>query len=177
MKKAFTLIEVNLAMLVMAGGILSIVGLYAFGFRENNQSREDVASAAVAEMVINPLVMALSHTNNNWSTFNVGSSSSGQTYPANGWKAYLDGNYHVSSDPTPTAKSAFGSAMGMASASEGKAGFPSIDSRMAVALLVHHDKESATVSIALRAVEKAKSRLLMSQPIYYTEVKFQGVDQ
>ena len=39
MKKAFTLIEVNLAMLIMAGGILSIVGLYAFGFRENRHSR------------------------------------------------------------------------------------------------------------------------------------------
>ena len=45
MKKAFTLMEVNLAILVMAGGILSIVGLYSLGFRENKQSGEDVASA------------------------------------------------------------------------------------------------------------------------------------
>ena len=42
---AFTLIEVNLAMLIMAGGILSVVGLYALGFRENRQGREDVAAA------------------------------------------------------------------------------------------------------------------------------------
>ena len=54
MRKAFTLIEVNLAMLVMAGGILSIVGLYAFGFRENRQSREDVAATALADSVMSP---------------------------------------------------------------------------------------------------------------------------
>ena len=51
MKKAFTLIEVNLAMLIMAGGILSIVGLYAFAFRENRQSREDVIATAMADSV------------------------------------------------------------------------------------------------------------------------------
>ena len=60
MKRAFTLIEVNLAMLIMAGGILSIVGLYSLGFRENRQSTEDVAGAAYADAVLSPLVMALS---------------------------------------------------------------------------------------------------------------------
>ena len=63
MKKAFTLIEVNLAMLIMAGGILSIVGLYAFGFRENRHSREDVAATTLADSIISPLVMAISATN------------------------------------------------------------------------------------------------------------------
>ena len=69
MRRAFTLIEVNLAMLIMAGGILSIVGLYAFGFRENRQSREDVAATALADSVISPLVMAISATNLKWSVF------------------------------------------------------------------------------------------------------------
>ena len=54
MKKAFTLIEVNLAMLIMAGGILSIVGLYSFGFRENRHSRVDVAATTLADSVISP---------------------------------------------------------------------------------------------------------------------------
>ena len=39
MKKAFTLIEVNLAIMVMAVGVLGIISLYAFGFREERQSR------------------------------------------------------------------------------------------------------------------------------------------
>ena len=36
--------EVNLAILVMAGGILSIVGLYSLGFRESRQIRPTFAS-------------------------------------------------------------------------------------------------------------------------------------
>lgn len=59
MRKAFTLMEVNLAILVMAGGILSVVGLYSLGFRENRQSAEDVAVAAYADAVISPLVRAI----------------------------------------------------------------------------------------------------------------------
>ena len=54
MKKAFTLIEVNLAIMVMAVGVLGIISLYAFGFREERQSREDVASAAYADAVMAP---------------------------------------------------------------------------------------------------------------------------
>ena len=63
LRKAFTLMEVNLAILIMAGGVLSVVSLFAFGYRENRQSREDVASAAYADAVMSPLVMACSATN------------------------------------------------------------------------------------------------------------------
>ena len=35
--RAFTLMEVNLAILVMAGCVLSVVTLYSLGFRENRQ--------------------------------------------------------------------------------------------------------------------------------------------
>ena len=51
MRRAFTLIEVNLAILIMAGGILAMVSLFSFGYRENSQSREDVAGAAMADAV------------------------------------------------------------------------------------------------------------------------------
>ena len=95
MKKAFTLIEVNLAMLIMAGGILSIVGLYAFGFRENRQSREDVAATALADSVMSPLVMALSATNATWSSFRrIGN------YPSDyGWSDYFNSKGIVDQDP------------------------------------------------------------------------------
>ena len=71
-KRGFTLIEVNLAMLVMAMGVLSIVGLYAFGYRESAQSREDVEATALADQLISPLVRAITHTNQKWSTFRAG---------------------------------------------------------------------------------------------------------
>ena len=69
MRKAFTLMEVNLAIMIMAGGILSVLGLYSLGYRENRQSREDVAAAAYADSVISPLVMALSDPKVKWSKF------------------------------------------------------------------------------------------------------------
>ena len=37
-RHAFTLIEVNLAMFVMAVGTLGLVSLYSLGYRENQQS-------------------------------------------------------------------------------------------------------------------------------------------
>ena len=46
-KKGFTLVEVNLAIFIMAVGVLSMCGLYSLGYRENRQSVEDVASAAL----------------------------------------------------------------------------------------------------------------------------------
>ena len=78
MKKAFTLIEVNLAMLIMAGGILSMVSLYSLGFRENRQSREDVEGAALADAFMSPVVAALSATNVPWSAWRSFSSSPGK---------------------------------------------------------------------------------------------------
>ena len=60
LRKAFTLMEVNLAILIMAGGVLSVVSLFALGYRENRQSREDVAAAAYADAVLSPLIMACS---------------------------------------------------------------------------------------------------------------------
>ena len=67
LKLAFTLIEVNLAIFIMAGGVLAMISLYSLGFRESKQSREDVASAAIADEVLNPLVVALSSRKLKWS--------------------------------------------------------------------------------------------------------------
>ena len=174
MRKAFTLIEVNLAMLIMAGGILTVVGLYSFGFRENRQSREDVAGAALADAVMSPLIMAISNTNVNWSAFR------GEfTFPSDSWKSYLDGNYQVSSDPTPQARSAFSGLMSkMSGGSDIDASFPEAAlsaSGLKCALVIHHDQDSGVVSIAFRATDKTS--VLMSQPLYFTEARFQGVSQ
>ena len=176
MRKAFTLIEVNLAMLIMAGGILSIVGLYAFGFRESSQSREDVASAALADAVVSPLVLAISQTNLKWSVFrNIGS------FPNDdGWGAYLSGNGTPVSNPDAQAKSAFGSAM---SAYKGavkgtslniEEKFPNTASAdLLCGLVVMHEPDSPIVGIGFRATKSPGQ--LLAMPLYYTEVRFQGL--
>ena len=86
MRKAFTLMEINLAILVMAGGILSICGLFSLGYRESRQSTEDVEAAAYADAVISPIVMAVSAPTLKWSNLqNLSSKPSDQ-----GWRDYLD---------------------------------------------------------------------------------------
>ena len=175
MKKAFTLIEVNLAIMVMAAGVLGIISLYAFGFREERQSREDVASAAYADAVMGPLVAALTATNVKWSAFRNLPSQPGD----DGWGHYLENRMtgKVISDTKSKAESAYTdtiSKLGLGG------GFPSgvqvtkqKAGNLLPALVVMHDEDSAIVRISFRAVDKAN--LLFSAPLYYTEARFQGV--
>lgn len=165
MKKAFTLIEINLAMLIMAGGILSLVGLYSFGFRENAQSVEDVNGAAVADAVISELTKALGATNMEWSTFkNLG------TLPARGWRDYLteqSGGLICNTDPSTKARGVFNGISSPYSPS-----LPSIPNSMQWALVITHEENSALASIAVRVT--SDKRTLMAQPMYFAQVRFQG---
>lgn len=177
MKRGFTLIEVTLAMMIMAGGVLAMVSLYSLGFRENTQSREDVAGAALADAVMGPLIMAASATNLQWSVYRQEFS-----FPnANGWEAYFNSSTGVvTSDPEPIAENVFNQAMARFSAAaqgelDAVTAFPSAarsESKLSCGLVVLHAKDSPIVKIAFRATPKPG--LLLAMPIYYTEVRFQG---
>ena len=89
-RSAFTLMEVNLAIFIMAVGVLGMVSLYSLGFRESRQSEEDVASAGIADAFFAPLVAGLSATNMTWSGWcnavpDVSSDSCNGLAPQNGW--------------------------------------------------------------------------------------------
>ncbi len=169
MKKAFTLMEVNLAILIMAGGVLSVLGLYSLGFRENRQSAEDVASAAYADAVLSPLVTALSATNIAWTAFRGIPNA-----PANGWGDYFDSDGVVTENPEGRARSVYSSVMGKLGASGVDAAWPSAASGgLKGGLVVLHDEDSAVVRLAFRATKL--TGMLLAAPIYYTEVRFQGV--
>ncbi len=177
MRRAFTLIEVNLAMLIMAGGILAMVSLYSLGYRENSQSREDVAGAALADAVMSPIVMAASATNLKWSVF-----SNLNSDPNNGWAGYLNTSTGlVSGDPEGKAEGVFNGIMGkLYSGVEGTAdfskAFPSAARnamKLKCGLVVMHEQGSPVLRIAFRSTRQAN--LLLSMPLYYTEVRFQGV--
>ncbi len=166
MRRAFTLMEINLAMLIMATGVLAVVGLYSMGFRENQQSTDDVASAAYAEAVISPLVRYFSDTNMTWSTFkNLKSKPSDA-----GWKDYLQeksgNNIGVRSGTLGVAQSAFGSYAQTSWPSSAAGGLK------AAGLVILHDEDSAVVRIGFRAA--LSDEMLMAAPLYYTEVRFQG---
>ena len=176
MRKAFTLIEVNLAIMVMAGGILAILGLYSLGYRENRQSREDVAAAAYADAVMSPLIMACSATNIKWSVFRTLSSGPSD----GGWSEYINqttGN--VDSNPESRAKPVFDTALSKLKAGA-KGGLQlntqwpsSASGGLKAGLVFLHDEDSAIVRIGFRATRHASE--LLSMPLFYTEVRFQGI--
>lgn len=186
-KKAFTLVEVNLAIFVMAGGILAMVSLYTLGFRENRQSREDVAGAALAERVMNPLVAALSSRKITWSTWK----SFAKSYPSEGWWSYLQETsigenekiVRVKGNPTGTAGGVYSQVAGKLGACEFSIpGAPGEQNGMGYALVVsrvgaggsYSAEGSPVISIAMRAFRADRANTMMSQPLYYTEVHFQG---
>ena len=196
-KKGFTLVEVNLAVFIMAGGILAMISLYSLGYRENRQSREDVASTACADDILNRLVLALSSTNITWKSWkNLPYVDCSQ--PKNGartWKDYLipdvdksDGRtsyWRVKANPFSQAQSVFNSVASAINSDITKDNLmPSLSApsqpgvgngQMTYALVAFRDAEDSPVmSLAVRVVRDRRWRSLMSQPIFFTEVHFQG---
>ena len=198
LQRAFTLIEVNLAIFIMAGGVLAMISLYSLGFRESRQSREDVASAALADTVLNPLVVALSSRNLTWSQWrslpfkNINSEVSVhagdghdariQVMPDKGWLAYFETRgsgssktYYVPSDPVSKARGVYGDLIGADQDGWNLPSSPALPNGMTYALVASRESESSPViTLGVRCVRKSLRNTLMSQPVFSTEVHFQG---
>ena len=183
MKKGFTLIEVNLAMLIMSTGILVMCGLYSLGFRENRQSVEDVAAASFADAYLGPLVQGLSSTNLQWSTWvTIGDAPSRANtknfaqgvWPKDGWKHYIqeesDGGYRVKGDPSSVANSEVWNKIQGKIPTPYKPAKPSLDSKYTYALVA--TRRGPVIQLAFRCARRKES--LMSQPLIVSEVHFQG---
>ncbi|NLC80938.1 MAG: hypothetical protein GX748_07115 [Lentisphaerae bacterium] len=65
----FSLIEVNMAVFVMAVGVLSMVVLYPLGMRESRQGQDDLQQSMLADRVLNRLTAALSRPDVKWSAW------------------------------------------------------------------------------------------------------------
>ena len=196
MKKAFTLIEVNLAIFIMAGGVLAMISLYSLGFNESRQSREDVASVALADTVLNPIVISLSSRNMTWSQWKQlpfqelttgteagdGSSAKVQAMPNKGWFSYLstkgsgeDKTYYVSSDPQGVADNVYSRLVNPNRAEWDLPSSPTVPAGMTYALVASRESEnSPVITLALRCVRKNLRNTLMAQPVFSTDVHFQG---
>ena len=177
-RSGFTLMEVTLAMGIMAMGTLGLVGLYAFGYRENQQSNEDVQAAAVAEMHLNAMIAALSSTNMTWSAWRgIGAQpNEGWGYYAgdgsNGGIAQNDGMADVNPPDKGSCNSAASSAFGKVMSA---AGFnASFDAQgMTVGIVIVPSADYRTYSVSVRCGKRAGT--LVYQPLYYSEVCFQGL--
>lgn len=180
MRRGFTLLEVNLAIFIMATGVLVMCGLYSLGFRENRQSVEDVVAASYADAYLAPLVQGLSATNMAWSAWlqigdvpaqNETREVADGVWPSDGWMAYVQSagteDFRVIGSPKGKANSQFSAVLGKIS---NGAQMPTMPSDYEYALVV--TRRGATIQLAFR-ISRRKD-LLMSQPLTVTEVHFQG---
>jgi len=185
----FTLMEVNLAIFIMAAGVLAMVSLYPLAFRENDQSKEDVKGAAAANAVFNMVTAALSDRNITWEqwTSAVGAAVSGFEKRGGGWMLYCDTHNNTY---TPKAKSSINSLAQqtftklVGAYQGGKPSWP-VDSDMACGLVAQWGRKTTAngtrivqqvdhsrVMLSLRCARSANA--LFAAPIYYTEIHFQG---
>ena len=184
MRQAFTLMEVNLAVFIMAVGVLGMVSLYSLGFRESRQSVEDVASVGMADAFFAPLVVGLSATNMTWRQWcdavpDVNRDDCNGLAPANGWAGYVtridddgDGNYEayrVNSGCNNTADGVANRILKQVP-NEYQGAKPTVESSYRYGLVA--TRRGSTISLAFRASRRLET--LLSQPVYYTEVHFQG---
>ena len=189
----FTLMEVNLAIFIMAAGVLAMISLYPLGYRENEQSKQDVMSAITADATLNPLVAALSSRNITWENWKqaVGNAVNRTD---KGWLSYCEKKNNAytplnKSQLNAKAQTVF-SALANAYQSGGKPTWPSKNNDFACALVAQWGRmrvlESVTgdgpvirqredysrCALSFRCAHNAGS--LFASPIYYTEVHFQG---
>lgn len=66
-RSGFSLMEVNMAIFVMAVGTLGMVALFPLGLREGVQGRADMRQSMFADHALNQLAGLLSQTNITWS--------------------------------------------------------------------------------------------------------------
>lgn len=193
-RAAFTLLEVNLAIFIMAVGVLTMTSLYPLGFRESQQARDDVEAAIVADEVLGKLTAALSSRNIEWKDWRDGIDkairTSNEDGVRKGWFAYINDRgddkdgmkvYVVRKDATDHAREVLG-------ALEAVCGNVNVNlpSKYTCGLVVQWGKrvvatgkdesdaqdDYSRVAISFRMSRRPNA--LIASPIYYTEVHFQG---
>ena len=183
-RAAFTLMEVNLAIFIMAVGVLAMTSLYPLGFREGEQARDDVQAAVVADEVLGKLTAALSSRNITWDEWWKAVDRAVKVTDR-GWFTYYgkknDDTYVVKdrSSVNSIAESVFSE---LAKACNPKPGFDfSERQKYAYGIVAQWGKRRANgitwddysrVSISFRLARRANA--LMAAPVYYTEIHFQG---
>ena len=189
-RAAFTLMEVNLAVFIMAVGVLAMASLYPLGFRESQQSRDDVHAAITANEVLGQLTAALSSRNIEWTQWRnklkeaVKVSDGGGAGP--GWLSYFrrkgnsfqvmnrDGvNGHAGDVLRALVEVVDDAAQTKLQLHDTDKYSYGIVVQWGRRLVGGEDKDDySRVSISFRMSRRPGA--LMAAPLYYTEVHFQG---
>ena len=190
-KSGFSLMEVNIAIFVMATGVIAMAGLFPLGMRESILSQTDFKQAMFADYVLNIAVTAASSTNVTWEEW---------AQWAGDWNtvdASLDGpmsqNMHnaVPDFIWGTGQSGKGGQLGRAITEYGNNQMPGFQHKeatrnktYAVYCVLVPGFSDQVMGIMVRSLEmdvqksnmgnEEKLRRLQIQPAYYAEARFHG---
>ncbi len=190
-KLGFTLMEVNLAVFIMAAGVLAMVSLYPLGYRENQQSLDDVKAASYADAVFNQVAGALSARNLTWNEWEqcvrtaVNATGANVGSKGGGWAKYCNtsGGYapKKKSEINSLARSVFQALTSKSGKAGGSTKWP-VDGDLSTALVAqwgivrlgnqNFQEDHSRVTLSMRVARNAGS--LFAQPLFLTEIHFQG---
>ncbi len=188
--------EVNLAVFIMAAGVLAMVSLYPLGYRENQQSVDDVKAAAYADSVFNQIAAALSARSLTWDEWKgcvreavskTNSSFEGSGGNDRGWGSFCDSSKGFVPKDRSTINGISREVFQALTRHAGKAGFSPDGSalnekNLTVALVAqwgcmrlgngNYSDDYSRVTLSMRVARN--SGALFAQPIFLTEIHFQG---
>ena len=191
--------EVNLAIFIMAVGLLAMVALYPLAYRENRQSKDDVKAAAAADCVLNTLTAALSSRYIEWDDWVSGvkqaKSATGNSQAlSGGWLSYCDWEPNGNSGSfvpkkrgtiNSKAQTVYNALAGINKKKTPHWPFKGSDLTCAIVaewgmmpvydgnrMVMQPEPDYSRVSIGVRTARRAGE--LLGQPIFYTEIHFQG---
>lgn len=164
MRSGFSLIEINMAIFVMAIGVLAMVALYPLGLRESNQGQADLKQSMFADFVLNQVVAVAAQTNVTWSDWS--------RIPK------LEGRrINDLSDKVPTWIMQGGGQSLEANISEAFPGMKK-DKHYKIACCIVPGASDRIMGVMVQSTEMgeaiSKFDQVTNNPIYYAEVMFQG---
>ncbi|MEI6645361.1 MAG: prepilin-type N-terminal cleavage/methylation domain-containing protein [bacterium] len=176
-RSGFSLIEVNMAVFVLAIGVLSMAALYPLGLRESIQSQADLKQSMFADYILNVAVSAASSTNVTWSEWN----SWANTYNMAGAAAGTEKN--IGDSIPPFVLTALQTAVNNYNGNQ-LSGFQHTRNQTFAMYCVMAQGPSARImGIMVRSLDMDTSKMtsterikrLEGQPSYYAEARFQGI--
>ena len=175
-RSGFSLIEVNMAVFVLAIGVLSMAVLYPLGLRESIQSQADLKQSMFADYMLNVAVSAACSTNVNWSEW----SSWAGTYNMVGSDAGTELN--IGDSIPPFVLNAVKNALSQYNGSQLSGFQHTRNQTFAMYCVMAQGPSDRVMGIQFRSLDvdtskmttREKIKRLEAQPTYYAEARFMG---
>jgi Tfp pilus assembly protein PilV len=175
-RSGFSLIEVNMAVFVLAIGVLSMAVLYPLGLRESIQSQADLKQSMFADYILNVAVSAGCSTNLNWSEWNTWAG----TYNMAGSAAGTELN--IGNSVPNFVGTAVNAAVNQYNSSQLSGFQHTVNQTFAIYCVMAQGPSARVMGILVRSLDVDTSKMstsekvkrLESQPSYYAEARFMG---